>query len=261
VSLPSCQAGQQFSVAVTAGTIAALAQFVMEWFFAKRTSPLMKDHAAYTSHSVVALLVMALVSTVGIAGWWGSNLPATAADRLLGVSGAGRWLAAIILGTFAMWDIPTSLRVQSLRKWDVIIHHIVMMVIAFAGSTILPMHYILYYFGVAEISSIPLVAYDQVQEWKKETKSNHNNLQFLELALGAITVIFFTWIRAISFPMVTVTRFLPDCWTVLSSPSLLVATAHLRWSIRLLMAGSICFTALQLVWFSGMVKLIFSKEE
>ena len=275
--LPSCPDGKAFHVAGTVGVISILSQWILYRLFKKSNRSILQNNAAYTAHSVVALSIMILVSTVGVMGWWcflplSPSCLTTATRRLLHPSSTGRWLASIIMGSFLIWDIPTSISVPELRKIDVIIHHVVMLLIAVIGATILPMNYILYYFGVAEISSVPLVIYDTINNWlgstteQKQQQQQPSILLKLEGVSKVVAAVSFTLIRAVSFTSVTVRYFLPDCWSVLSSSSsspavaagkALVPSQIQRWLLKFLMVGSVGFTILQLYWFSNMLKVIF----
>jgi len=273
--LPSCPVGKEFHVAGTAGIVSALSQWILYRLFKKSKRSVLQNNAAYTAHSVVALSIMILVSTIGVMGWW-CFLPLSpscltmATRRLLHPSSTGRWLASIIMGSFLMWDIPTSISVPELRKLDVIIHHVVMLIIAAIGATILPMNYILYYFGVAEISSVPLVIYDQINNWlgstteQKQQQQQSSILLKIEGVSKVVAAVSFTLVRVVSFTNVTVRYFLPDCWSILSSSSSAIAAGKAlvpsqiqRSLLKFLMVGSIGFTILQLYWFSNMVKVIF----
>ena len=268
--LPSCMAGGQLSVALSAGFLSAGSQYLLTRQLKRSKRPEFHTNAAYTAHSIVAFALMLVVSTVGVLGW-AFTPPFSyfdASSRILDPSSAGRWLAAVIVGTFSMWDIPTSFMVKELRKPDVIIHHIVMLITAAIGSTVLPMHYLLYYFGVSELSSIPLVVYDQVQQWLKWnvfSKSTTEKLkEKVEPILGVLTAICFTLVRAISFPKVTLFSFVPDCITVLAAPSSdgvgFAVTGQIRSMLKFSVGASLAFTALQLYWFSGLVKTILSGD-
>ena len=263
-NLPVCTSqASAVSLALKSGATAVVLQRFLQRLCRSSRSKVLQDTAEYTAHSIVAMGLMILLSSTGVLGWWlpfflSSNPVANGMDRLLGVSDTGRWMAAVVFGCFALWDIPTSLRVKALRKPDVMVHHGVMMVLAGLGCTVLPMHYILYYFGVVELSSIPLIAYDQVVHWMEHSKSKESSentktkssLEPIQGALGIIAALAFTSIRVISFTKVTLTNFLPDCRTALATALL---SSQQKWTIRFLMLACGGFTFLQWYWFSKMV--------
>ena len=259
-ALPVCTSpAAALPLAFKAGAIAVALQYLFQRLCKSSPSIVLQETAEYTAHSVVAVALMVWLSSLGIAGWWWlhSCCPSSGVHRLLGISDTGRWIAAVVLGCFCFWDIPTSLRVEALRKPDVIVHHGVMMVLAALGCTVFPMHYILYYFGVVELSSIPLIAYDQVSHWLEHTKKQNSDgedtkssLEPIQGALGIIAAIAFTSIRVISFTKVTLTSFVPDCRTALAKSML---SSPQTWSIRFLVLACGGFTFLQWYWFSKMI--------
>ena len=279
---PSCGPGiPTLKVILISGIISSSLQYMLYKLFKQSTQSKLSDHPEYTSHSIVALLLMILVSSIGVIGWWGwewigtSTLPPTINNKIIDPSSTARFLSAIIVGSFTMWDIPVSLRVPELRNIDVIIHHIVMLLLSVIGCTILPMHYAIYYFGVSELSSIPLVIYDQLKLWNTSTCNTNSNttskespsriLQKLETIFGIITAIAFTIVRAIHFPYVTLKHFLPDCWKLLLPTTIKgggggvrVLLPPLNFIIPFLMVGSIGFSVLQLYWFQGLVQTIMT---
>jgi TLC domain len=275
----ACQSPSQgLAVAVTFGTLAA----TLQWFLAtrvlskqKKKSALPSSPSSYTAHSIVALALMLLLSVMGMHQWWSSSFASSIGNNnlLLHASPSARWMAAVVLGTFGAWDIPTSLRVSALRKPDVVTHHVVMMILAALGVVVLPMPYIFYYFGVAELSSIPLIAYDQVTYWiEQQQQQNHNNnhqeslssswnLTNLQQLLGVITSIAFTLVRVVSFSKVTFCNFLPDCRAALllkatATAAVSIITPSQRYAISFLMVACTLFTLLQWFWFGQMIQTI-----
>lgn len=144
--------------------------------------------AAYVAHNIVAFLLMIIVSTIGVKEWFRIYpFTNTAAERFLlitttassssssssAILSSSRYLSSIIVGSFLFWDIPYSIMISKLRKLDVIVHHIVMLIIAIFGSIVLPTPYILYYFGIAELSSIPLIIYDTIVNINDNDDDDH----------------------------------------------------------------------------------------
>lgn len=225
------------------------------------------DLAGYTAHTLVALVFMMLVSGMGIVGYWiptaapsmvsvGGSSSSTG-SRLLAQSDAARWLAAVVWGMLTLWDLPTSLILPSLRrKPDVIGHHIVMTLIAYTAAIQLPLHCVYFYLGVSELSSVPLLVYDQFDVLTKNNNNswtNDANLQrrllqwrdFFQIAAA----VSFTVVRALLFPVVTLFQFVPDVLRYQGPPNVVQL---LRWTV----VASLGFTALQLYWFSKMVRVM-----
>ena len=147
-------------LALCSGAI-GLAQLGLTGLFRASKDPVLSGAPGYTAHQVVAFFLMAFVAALGLVGWLNPPaVAATAAGRLLAPSNSARWLGAMLLGMLVAWDIPTSIAIPRLRKPDVLTHHIAMAAVAFVGAFFLPTRYGFYYMGVAELSSIPLTAYD-----------------------------------------------------------------------------------------------------
>jgi len=184
--------------------------------------------------------------------------------RLLVPSDSARWLGAALLGLLLVWDIPTCLRIQRLRKPDMLAHHVAMAMTAFVGATALPTHYGLYYMGVVELSSIPLAAYDQLEysaeiggpldEVAPARKQKLRSLRDLARAVAAVTFIF---VRAIDFTRVTLSRFVPDALGALRSPA---TAASFYLPLRFMLVSSVCFVGLQLYWFSLFVRISMAQR-
>ena len=170
----------------------------------------------------------------------------------------------IILGSFLLWDIPTSLVIQKLRKADVVIHHVAMAIVAYVYGKRIPVHYVLYYFGVSELSSIPLLFYDQWTQscnTLKEIGDAEGDERIQRFAkqrdfFQIVAAVAFTLVRAVSFTKVSVCNFLPDGWAALPTASKVGMAGVLKFS----MTACVGFTALQLYWFSTIVRMACSGE-
>jgi hypothetical protein len=244
-------------VALLSGVAALLSQLLLSKFLSKRTK-----HASYTAHTIVAMALMVLVSSIGVAGWWlGGPAPATAAGRLMEPVGACRWLAAVVAGAFALWDVPASLAVRELRKPDVIAHHVAMTIVAAAAALHLPTHYAFFYLGVSELSSIPLLCYDQLQVIVTQNGGNNPDWVVpLRDRFKVLAALSFTAVRAWLFTKVTLFQFVPDCLHVLPTTTT-AGTAVRRQVLRFGMWASLGFTALQLYWFSMIVRVMATGGE
>jgi TLC domain len=259
------------------GGMSAIVGLVSQWVFTRFFQKFDKDGAAFTSHSLVALIFMILLSVVGGIGWWNHGIfPSTPIDRLLVPNDQCRWLATIVTGMLTFWDLPTSLSIPRLRKPDVLAHHMIMSVTAFVAAVYLPMFYVFFYMGVSEISSIPLIIYDQLSVWTSNTNSlsstvpNNGNepddgatekpqsvLILTRTVFQVLAAVCFTMIRAVAFTYITLRHFIPDVLHVLAqSPSRTPVVTALRFAL----GASIGFTALQLYWFWLMVKTILGRS-
>jgi TLC domain len=233
--------------------------------------------SSHTAHTCVAFVFLLLVTTVGAIGWYSTGMVAAksvaAASRLLVVQPAALWLAAVVTGMMALWDIPTSIRVKSLRKPDVLVHHILMTVISYLGATQVPTLYVFFHLGVSELSSLPLLLYDQLthqlQGFENKSQDDHGTsreddgdnqqeqqrrtaklIQAQEV-MKPVTAILFTIVRAFWFTKVTIFGYVPDVLSVLRTNA---ATAAGKAAVlQFTMVAGIGFTALQLYWFYSQI--------
>jgi len=306
LSLPTCTAAQVPRLAWSAGLTGlasqlALTEMILAWTTRnrrtssnsttvdKQNNP--RQAAAYLAHNVVAFALMVTVSLVGLLGYYcGAATPAssvaTPAGRLLAVNNAARWLAAVLAGLLAVWDVPTSLFfVQELRQRpDVLTHHVAMAAVAWLGATALPTHYLFFYLGVSEVSSVPLLVYDQLAHWTATKSGSTNeittktsqddddgtehdgNLQRQQRRLvqarniaQVVAAIAFTVVRAVAFTFVTLRHFLPDVRRVLLAGA--AANNHQRGVLQFAAVASLGFCLLQLFWFSKVVRVVVLGED
>jgi len=247
--LPSCAITDVTRVAAASGCVGLVSQLALTKLIQKTK---LRPIARYTAHTIVAMVLMLLVSSMGVVGWWYTAIPATPYARLLEPVASARWLAAVVAGMFAIWDIPVSIAVPQLRKIDVIVHHIVMTIVAWVGAVTLPMHYLFFYLGISELSSIPLLCYDQLQVTVMSMKESR--LTTLRDRFQIMAAICFTLIRAYYFTKITLMHFVPDVRFVLPTANRAVN------ALRFGMIASIGFTALQLYWFSKIVRVVVLGE-
>jgi hypothetical protein len=266
--LPTCTTSQVPTVALLAGMTGLVTQLSLSKFFRM---------SSHTAHTCVAFVFLLLVTMVGAIGWYSTGMvaakSAAAASRLLVVQPAALWLAAVVTGMMALWDIPTSIRVKSLRKPDVLVHHILMTVISYLGATQVPTLYVFFHLGVSELSSLPLLLYDQLthqlQGFENQSQDDHSTsreddgdnqqeqqrrtaklIQAQEV-MKPVTAIFFTIVRAFWFTKVTLFGYVPDVLSVLRTN---VATAAGKAAVlQFTMLAGIGFTALQLYWFYSQI--------
>ena len=174
--------------------------------------------------------------------------------------------ASITLGLAVitlLWWINDSFLVKRLRKPDVLIHHVAMAAVAGVGAFALPVRYGLFYLGVSELSSLPLLAYDQLSamtegreghsgdgDGDNNNMSNSTLLRLREIFKVAAAAAF-TVVRAYLFTKVTFFEFLPDVRRAIPFASPRQAT----W-LRFFQFTSVGFAALQLAWFAGIVKAV-----
>jgi len=265
LALPACTAAGVWPLAGCAGCVGLAAQLGLSTLFKRSSDPILSRAPGYAAHQAIAFCLMVFSAVFGVAGWlFPPMTAATAAGRLLAPSGAARWLASMLLGMLLLWDIPTCLCIQRLRKTDMLVHHVAMATTAFVGATCLPTHYGLYYMGFVELSSIPLTAFDfcersceiagPLAEVEPERKQQMRSARD---ALRAVAAVVFILVRAIDFTRVTLSRFVPDALQVLRSPA---TAASFYLPLRFMLVSSVSFVGLQLYWFSLFVRISMAQQ-
>ena len=137
-----------------------------------------------------------------------------------------------------------------LRSWDVISHHVVLLLVASLAASQMPGWWCYFYFGVVEIVSPPLGVYDQLERTCDIASSTkHPSLPLLARARDftkILAALVFTVNRAMMFTFVTFFRFLPDASSVRRlAPSSLV--------VDLCAFAAVGFAGLQIWWFRMLV--------
>ena len=265
LALPTCTAAGVWTLAAKAGCTGLLAQLGLFTLFKNSGDPILSKAPGYSAHSAIALALMVFCVAFGLAGWLSPPAAAaTEAGRLLMPSNSARWLGAMLLGMLLIWDIPTCLRIQRLRKADMLGHHVAMAMTAFVGSTMLPTHYGLYYMGVVELSSVPLTAYDQCdmayEVGSKMDEVKPQKLQTLRSKrdlFRSIAAVCFILVRAIDFTRVTLSKFVPDALAMLRSPT---TAANFVLPLKFMIVSSVGFVGLQLYWFSMFARISLAQR-
>jgi|UniRef100_A0A7S3BST3 hypothetical protein len=120
--------------------------------------------------------------------------------------------------------------------------------------------------GVAELSSIPLTAYDQYErsceiatslpeeELDPQSKKRMRSVRDTLRTIAAVT---FVLVRAIDFTRVTMVKFVPDAVAMLRSPA---TAAAFVLPLRFMLVSSVCFVCLQLYWFSMFVRISLAQS-
>lgn len=124
----------------------------------KRWGPF-KDDAALFVHQLCSLFCIAHCGIYGLYYWYGGEA-ASVEDRMYGPT-----VGAVVIGrvnmAFQIYDLVTTLFISRLRKVEMVVHH------AMGGTMIYLLlrdcyvhWYAIFYLGISEISSIPLVFVD-----------------------------------------------------------------------------------------------------
>eukprot|EP00985_Skeletonema_marinoi_P018532 scaffold10388_cov115-Skeletonema_marinoi.AAC.2 len=162
-------------IAVLIGVTCLVAQIFLTLLLDKRIFPRKwqgpwNDLPGLTAHQLIAFPLMCILTYYGMRDWFynpdkevGNE---TSYDRVFGETNLSDIPLAIGSGAILIWDTPTSLLVPALQDPLMLFHHVGMFLVAatmsgaFSGGKMIGYYYACYYFGVIEISSIPLTYVD-----------------------------------------------------------------------------------------------------
>jgi len=208
---------------------------------------------------------MVYLTNVGISLWFFSSdsensLMSSPEQRILNGHPVGIQVAEIAVGIQVFWDIPMCLMTPALFDPVMLLHHVGMFIVAsvlagLGSDSSLGAYYGLFFFGVIEVSSIPLAVVDvfhpKHKSWFKFLNEQQNALSSLMRVLNDLARVGFALsyllVRAIYFPYVVFTSVLPDLLFVASLPDDDRSGASVG-KIYFLAMAALGFVFLQLYW-------------
>jgi hypothetical protein len=211
---------------------------------------------AFTAHQVVALLVMVYTTVLGFQYWF--SIPEES-DMVMDVNENGIYLGHLVMGGMLLWDIPSGFLADGMGDPVMHAHHVGMLIVAAItlgvfSSQPLGSCYAPFFFGVIELSSIPLAIVDVFHPKQAAWHDYHltsNVLATLNEISRILFALLYILVRAIYFPYVALTQVLPDFLSASTKAS--QADAPAMWAIIFL---SLLFTGLQMYWGSLVVRQV-----
>jgi len=199
----------------------------------------------------------------------------TSYDRVFGRTNMGDIPLAIGSGAILIWDTPTSLFVPALHDQLMLFHHLGMFLVAstmsgaYSGGKMIGYYYACYYFGVIEISSIPLSYVDLFHpkhkyyfEWLNNDKKSanrpvmkivHGLNEFSRIAFAIAFLIF----RGVYFPYVAFQSTVPDLWYAYHDEMKALPDGVPMWTGYFLICFVSLFALLQCFWGTLILKQIY----
>merc|ERR1719359_1697822 len=118
-----------------------------------------------------------------------------------------------------LWDIPCSVFIPSMKDNVMLAHHLGMALVAGAVSTTgTGSYYALFFFGVIEISSIPLTLVDIFHPKRfPQLAKKYAILGTANEVCRPLFAVLFLLLRALYFPIVIFRSLLPDAYAALAS--------------------------------------------
>lgn len=210
-----------------------------------------KQLPSFTAHQTVALFLMVQWSVIGIQSFNETGV--------FTVNEGGLFVAQCATGGLLIWDIPVGFFSDGMNDPIMHAHHIGMFTVSaivlgfFTGGVPIGSSYAPFFFGVVEISSIPLQIVDLFHPKQKAWHEYHLKspmlVQLNELCRTSFALAFLA-VRGVYFPYIVFRHVVPDFLQGIQDKP---AYALPMYTIVVL---SVFFTLLQLYWALLIVKQI-----
>ena len=219
----------------------------------------------FTAHQAIVIPVLIYLSIQGLRQV-GQAEETTAVDRLTGPT-PHRHMSEFVLGMMFFWDIPTGLSTPALRDLPMVLHHFGMCGTAalslgvLSNGTPVVGYYAPFFFGLIELSSLPLIVVDifhpKHKAWHAYLTSDERPswLARINEVSRLIFAASFLLLRTICFPYVTVFGVLADVRQVASLP-LDERNGVPNLPLFIIATFNVLFSCLQLYWGSLLLRQI-----
>jgi hypothetical protein len=194
---------------------------------------------SFTAHQIMCLPVLGSLIVEGVRQWdWSfpssSTLGVTAGSTSLAldriVTARHDHISQFVFGMMLFWDLPCGLCTPALRDAAMVAHHFGMLMVAGIALGALshgrPLlgYYAPFFFGVIEISSLPLILVDIFHPRHRPWHNYLTNVapKWIAKVNDYCRIVFalsFLSLRALYFPYVTVMGVIPDLLTIRSLPA------------------------------------------
>ena len=196
----------------------------------------------YVAHTLVALVVTSYMGIVGSTYWLTHPGPPTTVQRVLGHNAVGKHLCDFVVSIMIFWDIPVTALVM--RDKTLIVHHVGMLLsAAFVSERTVCLYYAAFFFGLGEVSSIPLQVVDLFDNPYVDMSSVLRKAPFLaalNAACQGLFVLSFFVLRLAGYPYVGFVCMGTDLWNERSHLS--------KTELGLPLVSVALFTGLQWYW-------------
>jgi len=243
-----------FTISVGLAMLASQCCLAAFFSFVTTTGP-WHAQPGFTAHQLAYFPLVLYVTYVGGKAWLNSTA-STPAERILGEDAAGLYLSQLQLAVLLFWDIPTGLVVKPLRDPVMLCHHVGFALSAFAVTQTCNTYYALCFFGVVELSSIPLCFADVFHPRQEEYSAWLASAPItskINDAVRALFVLAYMAVRAFYFPYVVWGCYAPDMRTLLQLP-LAQRNQHGDGALWLPLLFGSAFSVLQLFWAQKLLK-------
>lgn len=238
--------------------------FSTEFFGLWKTGGPWSKMPGFTAHQVTTIPVLLYLSVQGLRQLAQDDVP-NAVDRLTGLRHGH--LSEFVLGMMLFWDIPTGLSTPALRDIPMVVHHFGMCATAAVSMGALshgwPLlgYYAPFFFGLIELSSLPLIVVDifhpKHKAWHTYLTSDDRPWWFVRIneLSRLIFAAMFMLLRSVCFPYVSFFGVFVDVWKVTSLP-LKERNNVPDLPLFLMAALNLLFSCLQMYWGSLILRQI-----
>ena len=220
--------------------------------FSSRASSYFYARPNIIAHYVPFLLSFIWMSTYGTYLWFCDEALADPAfDR---VWGAHPKVEAIVVSMLAiqMYDVPVSLVVPDLRQVTFVLHHLIVLVLAWVAMRYRAFYYYgAYFMGVIELSSPLLAVVDAMRDFPKLADDYPMTNEACRVAFGVT----FVAVRVVGWCPVSV-MFWRDCLGLFEAGAALHGMP--LWVPKFWLATHAALTVLQLWWASLIVRAVWA---
>jgi len=176
----------------------------------------------------------------------------TYVDRMYGWTENGWGLLRFMIG-FQLYDLLATAMVPSLRVAQHLLHHGATLLTALSGADIqrpLCLYYCIFFFGIVEISSVPLVLVDLFRQLPNLTRSRMGG--FLNEQSRTLFAVSFLLLRGIAFPAMMLTSYWPDLLAAYMNNDIRCSWLAYGWG----WLSSSLLTCLQLFWTMKIIRVL-----
>mmetsp|Transcript_22046 Transcript_22046/g.32575 ORF Transcript_22046/g.32575 Transcript_22046/m.32575 type:complete len:266 (-) Transcript_22046:215-1012(-) len=173
-----------------------------------------KQMPSFTAHQAVAFVAMIYQTYLGFLHFHDYR-------DIFGENAGGIYISQFCVGSMLVWDIPVGLVSDGMGDMIMHVHHIGFFLMAsvtmgyFSNGEHLGSAYAPFFFGIIELSSIPLQIVDLFHPKQKPWHAYMNQyptLQSLNEICRVLFALLFVLTRMLAFPYFTVTSCITDFW-------------------------------------------------
>ena len=209
------------------------------------------------AYEIIAGLLVTYVGVAGTYGWWEmtnnpeSEFNSLLSDRFYGKSQFFEDHLMTPMFSYQVWNTVLCFFLNDLYDWFFIGHHTTTGALAFFGKNPYVHYYGLFFFGIAELTNIPLTFVDVFKYFPK-LKAKFSVVNEISRVIFAVSFII---LRLIVWPVISV-----EFWK--GSINLVqTGEAHSNFVVLFFLLANIFLTGLQFLWGSKIFSFLLPKKK